>query len=74
MTDIIKDYRRPSARQPRTVPMNVNPRCHKCNTPLFLTDILDNPQTPINKIWFDEWSCSNKNCKCNKYVILDWRW
>jgi len=70
----LEDFRRPSAKQTKTVPTFLNPRCTKCNAPLFLTDILDDQTTPINKIWFDEWTCSNKNCKCHKYVLLDWNW
>lgn len=70
----VKDLRRYSATIERTKPNFIPPICTKCKSDLFLTDIIDNPDVDKDKIWFDEWTCSNKKCSCHQFVLLDWNW
>jgi hypothetical protein len=49
-------------------PCYIGLNCPDCDTPLVLLDLLENPATPPDKVWYDEWTCSRCD---NGIVFLD---
>lgn len=63
-------HRPRSAADPRPEgrPFYIPPLCAKCGTPLALADHLDNPATPDNEVWHDEWVCP----RCQDGLHMAW--
>ncbi len=54
--------------RPHNKPLYIAPTCSKCNTPLVIADLLNNPNVPQQNIWHDEFICPI----CRDYIYLDW--
>lgn len=54
--------------RPGNRPFYIPPACPQCGTPLVLSDLLDDPATPQDEVWHDEWACPT----CRDGVYLDW--
>jgi len=46
----------------------INSYCLKCKTSLVFADLLENPETPENEMWYDEFICP----KCQDGIYMDW--
>lgn len=60
--------RRPSDPRPGIKPYYIKEACPQCGVPLVLMDKAENPRTPEDKIWHDEWMCPD----CRDGVYMDW--
>jgi ribosomal protein S27AE len=60
--------RRPSDPRPGNKPYYINEFCPQCGDPLVLVDKAENPRTPEDNIWHDEWMCP----VCKDGVYMDW--
>ncbi|GEA17540.1 hypothetical protein [Moorella sp. E306M] len=67
---LVKSVHPESAAMPRphNKPFYIDPTCPKCGTPLVLADFLDDPNTPWENVWHDEFICPI----CRDYIYLDW--
>jgi ribosomal protein S27AE len=53
--------------RPDNKPYYIDSNCPKCGTLLVLADLLEEPHTPNEKIWYDEFICP----KCRNGIFLD---
>ncbi|MEQ8226351.1 MAG: hypothetical protein ABRQ37_28805 [Candidatus Eremiobacterota bacterium] len=58
----------PAIPRPGNKPYYIAPTCETCKTPLVLDDLLENPDTPEEEIWYDEFICP----KCLDGIYMDW--
>lgn len=58
----------PSDPRPNNRPYYIDPHCEECGADLVLADLFDDPNTPPENIWYDDWRCP----KCNDGNYLDW--
>ncbi len=48
-------------------PYYIDSNCPSCGTTLMLADLLEDPDMPIERIWYDEFICP----KCRRDIFLD---
>jgi len=58
----------PAIPRPGNRPYYIDTCCPECGTPLVLVDILETPNTPIDKVWHDEFICP----VCLDGIYMDW--
>jgi hypothetical protein len=56
----------PADKRPNNKPYYIDQYCKKCGTTLVLYDLLENPNKPLDEIWYDEFICPN--CQDGLYI------